>query len=61
MKDLIFLLLTLGFITFAMIAAQGTYRGQEAEKAKEWERQRLSGKGAPTTRATPTPTPAPNR
>lgn len=67
MKDLIFLLVTLGLITFAMVFAQQRQRAEEAEKTRQWEQQRLNKPGSsrrpsyPPPYATPSPTPEPNR
>lgn len=54
MKDLVFLMIVLGLITFGMMAAQKYYRGEEAEKNRKWERARYYKE--PTSSPTPSPT-----
>lgn len=53
MKDLVFLLITLGLITFAMMAAQSMYRGQETQENQQWQQERYGRV------ATPSPSPKP--
>lgn len=60
MKDLAFLMITLGLIMVAMMAAQSTYRGQEAEKNRQWNRDRYQGPYTPPKPKTVSPTPTPS-
>lgn len=65
MKDLMFLLIVLGLITFGMIATQGQYRGEERDKTQQWERQtygeerqrkrKIKKSPSPTPTVTPSP------
>lgn len=55
MKDLIFLLITLGLIAFAMMAAQGMYRREESQNTRQWEQHRFGRTSAPAPSTTPTP------
>lgn len=57
MKDLIFLLITLGLIAFAMMAAQGLYRQERTEETRVWEQRRYGRTSAPRPSVTPTPIP----
>ena len=56
MKDLIFLLITLGLICAGMMFAQDLYRGEEAEVNREWKRERFP---APQSPSSPSPSPSP--
>lgn len=56
MKDLVFLMITLGLIAFGMMAAQNQYRGEEAEKNRQWERARYYKD--PTQSPSPSPSPS---
>lgn len=55
MKDLIFLLITLGLICGGMMFAQDLYRGEEAEVNREWKRERF-----PASQISPSPSPTPS-
>lgn len=59
MKDLVFLLLTLGVIMFAMMFAQSQYYSREEEVNRQWKRDRHFPTNSPTP--TPTTTPAVQR
>ena len=59
MKDLVFLLMTLGLITFAMMAAQSRYRSQESETNRHWEQERFHRSSQPSP--SPTPSISPSR
>jgi hypothetical protein len=56
-KDLVFLLITLGLITFGMMAVQNGYQGEEAEKARQWERKSRGQAIVVSPSVSPTPTP----
>jgi len=55
MKDLTFLLITLGLITFGMMAAQKHYYGEEEKKNVEYKTQRYGISPTASPSATPTP------
>jgi hypothetical protein len=55
LKDLVFLLITLGFIMLAMMFAQDRYYTQEAETNRQWRQQRhLPEPVSPSPSASPT-------
>ena len=55
MKDLVFLLITLGLIMVAMMFAQDRYYPQEAETTKQWRQERhLPEPTSPSPSASPT-------
>ena len=58
MKDLMFLFIVLGLITFGMIATQGQYRGEQRDKTQKWERETY-GKDRRRSPKSPSPTPSP--
>jgi hypothetical protein len=58
MKDLAFLLITLGLITFGMFLAQQQYRGEEKKKTETWTRERYQVQVTPSASVSPTPTPS---
>lgn len=56
MKDLAFLMLTLGMVTFITMAAQQTWRSDESEKNRQFREKNPTGY---VVEATPTPSPSP--
>ncbi|MCA9775775.1 MAG: hypothetical protein KC800_03630 [Candidatus Eremiobacteraeota bacterium] len=55
MKDLVFLLITLGFIMLAMMFAQDRYYSLESETTRQWEKERhLQAPVSPSPSASPT-------
>ena len=59
MKDLMFLLIVLGLITFGMIVTQGQYRGEERDKTQKWQRETYGDPKKAEKTKSPSPSPTP--